>query len=599
MVYLSTWCRYLVHKLEYSFTLSWKSYKRGQISDRELQDAVWKNLFQGKLTYLHWNKGEAMAPTIGEQGGTLLVRKIPAADPSRVFVGDVVVLKDPDNSDNYLVRRLAATAGYEMVSKNEKDEPFVLEKDQCWVLADNENLKPKEAKDSRLFGPVPMTGIVGRVIYCLRTAVDHGPVQNSHYSMQKDSPVLEVELDVDDMVPVPLYSRWLICLERTPTLMSHALHLVSNNVPGYGPTDCRYLSCSGISGRAVTLSPCSSHSDHRVCSLVKVRSLKCGSRGIYFVCRAGSSGHRRNPDFSRQRHEFRGRNRQNEDREKFENLDESEMLSSKNGPLLSLSGSTKYQATAAPGPKEKEIVELFRKVQAKLRERAAAKEGKKTEALHGKAKESETVDSLLKLLRKHSVEQGKKKNSIGSSGDLNLDHPEVNGSSNEDKSSGFFDSNDRVKTEAKEPYARILSRPASNFRRKLPVPQMKYRPIYSSEEAINSVTHVNSDREKILSLPEPPPALDHVPELEEELESETEPELEPESIYQDPDLLDELSEDESSGVVEEDGEQEIGHEDLTTLKLPELRALAKSRGLKGFSKMKKSDLVLLLSSSSG
>jgi hypothetical protein len=60
-----------------------------------------------------------------------------------VFVGDVVLLKDPQKSDNYLVRRLAATEGYEMVSKDEKDEPFVLEKDQCWVLADNENIKPK------------------------------------------------------------------------------------------------------------------------------------------------------------------------------------------------------------------------------------------------------------------------------------------------------------------------------------------------------------------------------------------------------------------------------------------------------------------------
>ncbi|KAE8660418.1 SAP-like protein BP-73-like [Hibiscus syriacus] len=112
-----------------------------------------------------------MAPTIDEQGGTLLVRKIASADPNRIFVGDVIVMKDPDNSDNYLVRRLAATEGYEM-----------------------------EAKDSRLFGPVPMTDIVGRVIYLLRTAVDHGPVQNSYYSMRKDSPVLEVELDVDDMV---------------------------------------------------------------------------------------------------------------------------------------------------------------------------------------------------------------------------------------------------------------------------------------------------------------------------------------------------------------------------------------------------------------
>ncbi|KAJ8749111.1 hypothetical protein K2173_013718 [Erythroxylum novogranatense] len=199
MVSLSTWFRYVARKLEYSLSLSWKSYKRGQISDREVSDAVWKNLFQGKLTYLHWNKGHEMAPTTGEQGGTLLVRKLPAADPTRVFVGDVVVLKDPSKSDNYLVRRLAAVEGYEMASTDEKDEPFILEEDQCWVLADNEKLKAKEANDSRTFGPVAMSDIVGRVIYSLRTAVDHGPVLNSHFSMQKDAPVLEVELDVEEM----------------------------------------------------------------------------------------------------------------------------------------------------------------------------------------------------------------------------------------------------------------------------------------------------------------------------------------------------------------------------------------------------------------
>ncbi|XP_050365089.1 uncharacterized protein LOC126783628 [Argentina anserina] len=199
MVSLGTWFRYLAHKLEYSATISWKNYKGGRITDRELGDAVWKNLFQGKLTYMHWNKGAEMGPSIGDQGGTLLVRKLPAADPRRVFVGDVVVLKDPDNADNFLVRRLAAVEGYEMLSTDEKDDPFILEKDECWVLADNETLKPKEANDSRKFGPVSMTDIVGRVIYCLRTAVDHGPVQNSHVSMTKDSPVLEVELDVDEM----------------------------------------------------------------------------------------------------------------------------------------------------------------------------------------------------------------------------------------------------------------------------------------------------------------------------------------------------------------------------------------------------------------
>ncbi|CAI0434438.1 unnamed protein product [Linum tenue] len=199
MVSLATWCRYLVNKFEYSLSISRKHYGKGQIADTEIADTIWKNLFQGRLTYLHWNKGAEMAPTVGDQGGTLLVRKLPAADPTRVFVGDVVVLKDPGKDDNYLVRRLAAVEGYEMVSNDEKDEPFVLDREECWVLADNEKLKAKEANDSRKFGPVPMSNIVGRAIYCLRTAVDHGPVQNSEVSMEKDMSVLEVELDVEEM----------------------------------------------------------------------------------------------------------------------------------------------------------------------------------------------------------------------------------------------------------------------------------------------------------------------------------------------------------------------------------------------------------------
>lgn len=141
-----------------------------------------------------------MAPTIAENGATLLVRKLAIPDPTHVFVGDVVVLKNPEKPDEYLVRRLGAIEGYEMASTDEKDEPFVLERDQCWVVAENEKLKAKEAIDSRTFGPVQMTDIVGRVIYCLRSAVDHSRIQNSHFSMLRDSPVLDMELDVDEMV---------------------------------------------------------------------------------------------------------------------------------------------------------------------------------------------------------------------------------------------------------------------------------------------------------------------------------------------------------------------------------------------------------------
>lgn len=169
------------------------------MKDNELMDFIFKHFTNGKMTFLHWTKGEEMAPTIDSKGATLLVRRLPIPDQKRVYVGDVVVLKNPEKPDDYLVRRLAATEGYEMASTDEKDESFVLEKDQCWVVAENEKLKAKEAIDSRTFGPIHITNIVGRVLYCLRSAGDHNRVQNSFVSMHYDSPVLEMELNVDEM----------------------------------------------------------------------------------------------------------------------------------------------------------------------------------------------------------------------------------------------------------------------------------------------------------------------------------------------------------------------------------------------------------------
>ncbi|KAF5738947.1 rho-N domain-containing protein 1 chloroplastic-like [Tripterygium wilfordii] len=372
--------------------------------------------------------------------------------------------------------------------------------------------------------------------------------------------------------------------------MSHAVHLIAKSIPGYGPSDGKCLPCLGVSGRVVSLSSCTFRANNIDHSQVKNRPLKCASRGASFVCTA-----RRNPDFSRPNKGgySRNRNRQNEerDRDSFGNVDESELLSSRNGPLLTLSNNSKYQATAVPGPREKEIVELFRKVQTQLRERAAVKEEKKIEAIQSKGKESETVNSLLKLLRKHSGEQAKRKGRSGSSEDFNLDQPEQS-AYNEDKSRSFFSSTGKIESEAPKSNAVSPTRPQSIFRRKSPVPQVKYESIYPSEDTLNSTSQAMDLKRDLFEI-QPEPIYD--PESEPEPEIETEPESR--SVFPDGDVFDKLAEDELDVDDADDDEDEEKQDpkDLSALKLLELRALAKSRGIKGYSKMKKGDLLELLS----
>ncbi|KAJ9169622.1 hypothetical protein P3X46_017790 [Hevea brasiliensis] len=378
--------------------------------------------------------------------------------------------------------------------------------------------------------------------------------------------------------------------------MAQAVHLIAKNLPGYEPSEGRYLPRSEISGRAVAVSTCSSHGNQRIHSQVKIGSIKCASGAASFVCRASSGGPKRNLDFSKQsRRSFsRNSNRQNEERDSFENLDESDLLTSKNGPLLSLPNTPKFQATAAPGPRDKEIVELFRKVQAQLRERAAVKEDKKVEAPKGKGKESETVDSLLKLLRKHSIEQRKKK---VSSQDFAVDHQEQSRSQSKDKSTSFLNLNDKERSRVPEPNSSSFTRPPSNFQRKSPVPQVKFKPINANEDPVNSTPYLNLYGEKKKKFEELPNTAQQT-ELEPE-EAELELEQEPESSFSEGDVFNELTGEESSDIdnidAYSDKREEIEHEDLSSLKLPGLRAIAKARGIKGFSKMKKGELVKLLS----
>lgn len=368
--------------------------------------------------------------------------------------------------------------------------------------------------------------------------------------------------------------------------MSQTVHLVVANNVGCGMPEDKYFPCSRGFGRTAVVYSCTSLGRRRIHSHAKIGGLKYGSTAASFVCEA-----RRNSDFSRQNNRHgssRGRNRNDDGRDIFENFEEEDMLSSKNGPLVS-HNSGKFQATSSPGPREKEIVELFRKVQAQLRERATIKEENKVETRRGHVKEQSAVDSLLNLLKKHSVEQGKRSNGEDNGKDLNSDQSQESNQYNGRQNSKFSDSG-APKGESQEANVASSARPRSVFQRKSPVPRVRYQPFSNNVADTNAVPIGTEDNENIQD------------QLDLKLDDEPEPKFESDI---DLDTKDETSVPEFSDDDSDDSEQTynnegvdehvvVQNEDLNALKMSELRALAKSRGVKGFSKMKKGDLVELL-----
>ncbi|XP_027365661.1 rho-N domain-containing protein 1, chloroplastic-like [Abrus precatorius] len=375
--------------------------------------------------------------------------------------------------------------------------------------------------------------------------------------------------------------------------MSQTLHLFVPKNLGCGMAEGKCLPCSGVCGRNAAVYSCSSLGHRRIHSHVKVRGLKCSYRGASLVCEA-----RRSPDFSRQNKQglSRSRNRNNDGRDSFENFEE-DMLSLKNGPPVSLSGSGKFQSTAAPGPREKEIVELFRKVQARLRERAATKEEKRVEASQGQGKENSTVDSLLKLLKKHSVEQVKRSSGGTRGKDFSSDQSQESNQYDRGQSTKILDLDSAPKDESSKVNISSATRPRSKFQRKSPVPRVKYQSVSNNEDDMNVMPVDSEDREN------------NEDQIDLKLDDEQEPDSESDVDSKDdlffPNIvMAELSEDDDSHDSEQTYNDEnveeqlvVQHEDLSALKLSELRALAKSRGLKGFSKMKKGELTNLLTES--
>ena len=95
-------------------------------------------------------EGASMEPTLAPGDRVLIVRA------RRLHAHDVVAVRDPRDPGRVLVKRIGA----------------VLE-DEIVVRGDN----PAASTDSRSFGPVPTTAVIGRVVRCYAPSWRAGPVR--------------------------------------------------------------------------------------------------------------------------------------------------------------------------------------------------------------------------------------------------------------------------------------------------------------------------------------------------------------------------------------------------------------------------------------
>ena len=121
-----------------------------------------------------------MLPTLNS-GDLILVSKLKTPE-----TGKVVLLKNPDGHGPLLVKRLLGIGGDELSFRNgnlirngillkedyvfgscssevQKDVSWKIKPDYCFVLSDN-RLKIYNSIDSRSFGQIPITSVIGSVI---------------------------------------------------------------------------------------------------------------------------------------------------------------------------------------------------------------------------------------------------------------------------------------------------------------------------------------------------------------------------------------------------------------------------------------------------
>ncbi|TID18216.1 putative mitochondrial inner membrane protease subunit protein [Venturia nashicola] len=137
---------------------------------------VFGHLFITHVLDMQGTLGFSMLPTIYFEGDWVLINKLYRRGKG-VQVGDLVEAKDPLRADGRVLKRIIGMPGDFVVAHTAETDGMMLQVPQghCFLAGDNQ----LGSRDSRLYGPVPLALITGKVSYKIAPFRRIEPLENT------------------------------------------------------------------------------------------------------------------------------------------------------------------------------------------------------------------------------------------------------------------------------------------------------------------------------------------------------------------------------------------------------------------------------------
>jgi len=174
------------HWRKLPFRQYWEAVKENAIYFTQVACAV--HVFQTYIAELTMCIGPSMLPTFNVSGDVVVMEHI-TPYRGRLCQGDVIVARSPTDHTQTVCKRILAMEGDTILVQEGRHlaegNSVTIPKGHVWLAGDN----TANSTDSRMYGPVPLVLVKGRVIYKVWPPRCIGPIPNTLEPFTPPSPL--------------------------------------------------------------------------------------------------------------------------------------------------------------------------------------------------------------------------------------------------------------------------------------------------------------------------------------------------------------------------------------------------------------------------